>query len=133
MLLLDICKYLQARTDVGEEITAGTLEESRTRCIGVYENRNLGAENRPRIGGLSCTKYFEKGVSIRVHWTNDTTEAEKKAQEIHRLFFGVSNVKMGKYLVSYFDAKDPQWMGRTENGICEYVVPVKIIYRTEES
>lgn len=60
MLLLDICKYLQARTDVGEEITAGTLEESRTRCIGVYENRNLGAENRPRIGGLSCTKYFEK-------------------------------------------------------------------------
>ena len=130
MLLLDICKYLQARTDVGEEITAGTLEESRTRCIGVYENRNLGAENRPRIGGLSCTKYFEKGVS---HWTNDTTEAEKKAQEIHRLFFCVSNVKMGKYLVSYFDAKDPQWMGRTENGICEYVVPVKIIYRTEES
>lgn len=133
MLLLDLCRYLQAHIDVGEAVTAGALEEAHEKCIGIYENRNLGVENRPRIGGVSCTKYFEKGVSIRVHWTNDTTEAEKKAQEIHRLFFGISNVKMGTYRVSYFDAKDPQWLGKTENGICEYVVPVKIVYRTEES
>lgn len=132
MLLLDICEYLHANLDVGEEITAGTLEEDKEKCLGIYENPNLGAENRLKIGGLSCTKHFEKAVSIRVHWSKNTTESEKKAQEIYSFFLGKTDVQIGAYHVAYFDVHTPQLLGFTENGICEYVVPLKIIYGKDE-
>ena len=128
MTLLDFCEYLYANIDVGEAVTAGILDEDKERCIGVYENPNLGTDNKLKIGGISCTKHFEKAVSIRVHWSKNTTEAEKKSQDIYRFLLGRTNQKLGAYRVAYFDVRMPELLGYTANGVCEYVIPLNIIY-----
>ncbi|MGN0554314.1 MAG: minor capsid protein [Candidatus Fimenecus sp.] len=133
MFLLDVCRYIKAHTNVGEGISAGIIDEDAQRYIGVYENQNLGAQNKPKIGGTPCTKHFEKAVTVRIHWSKNTDEAECKAQEIYNLFYGVTKQSVGAFRVAFFDVRTPVFLGRTENGVCEYAVEVKIIYEKEEN
>ncbi len=131
LLLTDICKYIQSKTDVGEGITAGALDASRKRYIGVFDN-NRASDFRIALGGVKNTRYYKQKISILVHWGGTQREAAEKAREIFELFYGVSNLNISDSHIAFFAASAPQCIGFTADKVYEYVVPVEIYVNKEE-
>ena len=126
----NVVNWLKSQTDVGDGIAVGAIDESKSRFIGVYDSKSAGKQ-RICIGGKNATKYQTKNVVILVHWTNNPTDAEKKAQEISELMYGLSDVEMDGIKVVASDASAPGWGGRDSKSVCEYIVNVKIEYERD--
>ena len=126
----NIANWLKSQIDVGDGISVGAIDESKSSFIGVYDSKSAGKQ-RVCIGGKSATKYQTKNVVILVHWTNTPTVAEQKAQEISKLIHGLSSVEMDGIKVVASDASAPSWGGRDSKSICEYIVNVKIEYERD--
>ncbi len=131
LLLTDLCKYMQSKLDVGEGITAGVLDAEKMRYIGVFDNNRV-PDFRIAIGGADYTRYYKQKISILVHWNGTQCEAADKAQEIFRLFYGVSDIQIAGSHIAFFAASVPQCTGFTADKVYEYVVPVEIYINKEE-
>lgn len=129
--LTDICKYIKSKTDVGEGITTGIIDEKSKKCIGVYDN-NRSEAPRMALGGADNIRYYKKKISILVHWGISLQEAQKKADEIKELFSGKSDIHIGSSHIAFFVPSEPQCIGFTGEKIYEYVVPVEIYINKEE-
>lgn len=127
----NIVNWLKAKTEIGDGIAVGTIDESKPRFIGVYDPRSTNKQ-RICIGGKSATKYQIKKAVILIHWTNNPTEAEAKAREVSELLHGLTDIDMDGVKVIASDASHPVWAGRDVKGVCEYVVNVKIEYERND-
>ena len=85
-----------------------------------------------RLGGKENARYYKLSVSVLIHWGTTQREAAKKAQEVFELFYGVTNMKIKDSSVAFFAASAQQWLGFTEDKICEYVIPIEIYVNKEE-
>lgn len=131
LALADLCQYIRSQTDVGEGISAGILDDRLQHCIGVFDN-NRSPDFRIPIGGKENARYYKLSVFVLIHWGTTQREAAKKAQEVFELFYGVTNMKIKDSSVAFFAASAPQWLGFTEEKICEYVMPIEIYVNKEE-
>lgn len=132
LLPADLCKYIKSKTDVGEGITAGLLDASKQRYIGVFDN-NRSPDTRIALGGTANTRYYTQKISILVHWAGTQREAAQKAREIFNLFYGVSDLHIADSHIAFFAAFVPQCIGFTADKVYEYVVPVEVYINKEES
>lgn len=133
MTLTNVMNWLKSQTDVGDGIAVGLVVESDDRRIGVYDGKSSGGNQRICIGGKKNTKYQEKNIVVLVHWTKNFTEAEEKAHEVYRLFYGLSGVDMdGVKIISANPGNQPKWAGRSARGICEYAILVKLTYERND-
>lgn len=123
--LTDICKYIKSKTDVGESITAGTINEKSNKCIGVYDNSRTYS-SRMVLGGVENIRYYKQKISILVHWGASQQGAQQKAYEIYNLFSGKVDIHLGNSHIAFFVPSEPQCIGFTGDKIYEYVVPVEI-------
>ena len=57
----NIANWLKSQIDVGDGISVGAIDESKSRFIGVYDSKSAGKQ-RVCIGGKSATKYQTKNV-----------------------------------------------------------------------
>lgn len=131
LALADLCRYIRAKTDIGEGISAGVFDDKLRRGIGVFDN-NQRTGTRMALGGAACTRYYTQNVSVLVHWSETQREAAQKAQEIFGLFYGVSDVHIESAHIAFFAPSAPQSLGLTEDKVYEYVVPVEIYINKEE-
>lgn len=110
-------------------IAVGSIDGNKEKFVGVYPLKLPSSTQRICLGGAEQTRFQERGASILVHWTKSAGEAEAKAMELYRLFYGTSRVVMGETLVTMIDpGPAPIPVGKDTQGVCEYVIQLKITY-----
>ncbi len=110
-------------------IAVGSIDGNKDKFVGVYPLKLPGSTQRICLGGAEQTGYQERGASVLLHWTKSVDEAERKAMELYRLFYGSSRVVMGDNLAIKIDpGSGPVSVGKDKNGVSEFVVQLKITY-----
>lgn len=127
--LMDVANWLlEQMPDLQGRIAVGGIDGNERFFVGVYDRKNGSGKQRICLGGLMQTHYQKKQISILVHW-GSPVEAEKKAAEIHNLFFGRSGFHIGdSYIFSVDAGGAPIWVGKDDRGISEYVISVDLLY-----
>ena len=114
-----------------EEITAGCIDASLDRTIGVYQR----GEFVPRecVGGAESSFETAK-LRLLIRWGMNPTEAEAKAAEVGGLVQALRDMPTARHIIKFADLKAVRSIGKDEKGVCEYVVDADMIYseRNEE-
>lgn len=127
MTLFEIADLLANLLET-ENVTADCINASIDETIGVYQREPFVP--RECIGGDSS--YQTSKLRILVHWTDNPSEAEKKALEISELFDGFRDMETKNHIIKFADLKAVRSIGKDEKGICEYIVDADIIYTEKE-
>ena len=61
-----------------ENYYIGTLDSKKPKSLGVYQRKPSG-EAHIAIGGLDCTSYDIKQLSLLLHWNKNARETERKS------------------------------------------------------
>lgn len=131
MLTLEQVKgWLKSQdSDLNSCIAVGSIDGNKEKFVGVYPLKSSGDSQRICLGGAAQTLYQERNVSILLHWTKSSVQAEAKAIALYNLFYGLSGVVMGTTKVISADpGPEPIPVGKDDHGICEYVIQIKFIY-----
>ncbi|MGN1133700.1 MAG: minor capsid protein [Oscillospiraceae bacterium] len=114
-----------------EDIYAGNINGNLDRCIGVYNAKN-SSPHKICIGGKACTKTEDKQISILIHWTDNPSAAEQKANDVLESIIDIGGYAVGDFVVDFIKCNDPVPVGRDERGICEYVIEATIYYERKD-
>ena len=107
----------------------GKLDNKRQKSIGVYSRPTSGPPNIA-LGGISCTTYAIKPVSLLIHWNKSKSDTEKSADEIFEKLRGITSLDIGDTHINYLRlmVPEPQDVGTDDNGVYEYVIWLDLIY-----
>ena len=77
----DIREWI-ASLEIAEDdnVYIGKLDNKQQKSIGVYNRSSSGPPNIA-LGGLDCTSYEVRPVSLLVHWNRSKPESESAAYE----------------------------------------------------
>lgn len=130
LALKDIRQYI-ASLGIAEDknIYIGKLDNKKQKSIGIYSRKSDG-QPFTAAGGLSCTTYDCKPVSLLIHWTKIRDETERSAYELYEKLRSVSSLTIGDTPINYLRlmVPEPQDVGTDDNGVCEYVIWLDFIY-----
>lgn len=130
MTLFNIADMLADVLDI-KDIYAGNINANLDRSVGVY-NTKQGGTHKICIGGKACTKTLEKKVSILIHWTDNPTAAEQKANEILDRLTDIREYEAKDFIVRFFTCNETVSVGKDDRGICEYVIEATVYYERKE-
>ena len=121
MKLAEVKDWIKSNTSYGDGIAVGNINGDKDRYIGVYQGKNVPVA-REAVGG--ATGYRMHAVSVLVHWGQNATAAEAKADELYQLIRAIDQEQMGNTLVLWarMQKSDPVFVGRDARGNCEYVI-----------
>ena len=129
MLITEFIQYL--KQNIFNTEFYNSMIDKNNKCVGVYTRSGL----KPylALGGLSNTTYNYKRFDLLVHWGQDATECEIKANEIYNELFGKSNFYVGNCKVIQIEMLDsnPIDLSRDVNNNCEMIIRVIIYYERE--
>lgn len=126
MLLSEVRDWLKTKIDC-QQWYSGKIDSTKEQCIGLYNSQ--GPKPNIALGGLSNTSYSTKAISILVHWGQNSSLAEQKAQEVFNALFGQDAIIGGKRVIKFdMKASEPISVGTDSNGIYEYVIETVIYY-----
>lgn len=112
-------------------IQLGGVDGNAPRFLGVYPGSVSGRQHIA-IGGPACTTYDNMSARLLLRWGKSQPEAEAKAKELWRLFYGRTGYNMDGTHVSYADpGPGPVPIGKGADGVFEYVINLNIIYMKE--
>lgn len=113
-----------------DNVYAGNLDENKEKAIGVF----LLKEQKKRLclGGKAQTGFFYKDISIIVHWTDNPSAAEQKANEIFEVLSDIRDIQSGEYTVKFTQSRLPFFIGKDEKGVCEYAIETTLIYQRKD-
>lgn len=123
----DIIKWLKTKYP-DTEVYNGFIPKNNMQCIGVYL-KERGARSLA-VGGPALTSYATLPLSLLVHWTANADTCEREADTVYEAMETASGESAGGHRVISFDLQDPGPVdiSRDENGICEMVIRVNVIY-----
>ncbi len=100
-----------------DNVYIGKLDNKKQKAIGVY-------------GGLECTTYDTKSVSILIHWTKIKDETETAAYELFEKLKNVTSLTIEDTPINYLRlmVPEPQDVGTDDSGVYEYVIWLDFIY-----
>lgn len=128
--LADVREYI-ASLGIAEEdnVYIGKLDNKKQKAIGVYSRSGSGSPNIA-LGGIDCTLYDTKRLSLLVHWTKDKSQTEQASNSLFEELKNVSSPDIGDTKVSYLRlmVPEPQDVGTDDNGVYEYVIWLDLIY-----
>lgn len=103
-----------------------TIDEKQQFVLGVYNSKNK-SNKMTRFKALHKVKDF----SLLVHVCRNSLDSVLKAQELYDALYNVNRVpSLGiDYIQLLYD--EPVYIGQTSMGIFEYVIDVRIYYKTE--
>ena len=112
-----------------QHVYIGKLDNKQQKSIGVY-GRNGSGSPGIALGGLECTTYDTKRLSLLVHWTTRKAESEVAAYELFEKLRNVSNLDIGDTHINYLRlmVPEPQDVGTDDGGVYEYVIWLDLIY-----
>ena len=134
LALKDIRQYI-SELGIAEDthVYIGKLDGKRQKSIGIY-NRKADGSAQIALGGLSCTSYGVKRLSLLVHWNQDVSESEEAARKLYWRLLRESALRIGETEVRFLclQVPDPVYVGTDETGVYEYVIWVDFVYQREE-
>ena len=112
-------------------IRLGAVDANAEHFLGVYPGKPTG-RTHIALGGADCTRYGILYVRLLLRWGKSQVAAEKQAQALWELFYGLTNVDMDGATVSFADpGSGPVPMGRGGDGVFEYTINLTITYMKE--
>lgn len=130
LTLKEVLSWIKTLDTKFDNYYIGTLDAKKDRSLGIYD---LKRESSPAIslGGLECTKYAVKKVSLLIHWNNASDETEEQAIRLFEELLGIQVQKIGEYDIYFVGllTNGPVNVGRDDKGICEYVIELEIYYK----
>lgn len=131
LTLKDIRQYISG-LGIAEDsnIYIGKLDNKKQKSIGVYSRATSGMPGIA-LGGLECTTYDTKPISLLVHWNKNKDETEAAAWELFEKLRNVSSLNIGDTHIDYLRlmVPEPQDVGTDDNGVYEYVIWLDFIYQ----
>ena len=130
MTLAEIRDWLKT-FDVADNYYIGRLDNKKERSLGVYDLPRRGSPIMA-LGGVSCSSYDVKGVSLLLHWNRNARETEAAAHVLWNRIFSAAHVDVPsgshiQYIQPLVPA--PIAVDTDENGVYEYVIEILIYYR----
>lgn len=131
--LADIRFWVESlRVDGVRNVYIGKLDGSKQQVIGVYGRPTSGAPHIA-LGGMSCTTYATRKLSILLHWNRSKPESEAAAFELYeKLLYETENKSLiiGETRVNrlLLETPEPKDIGQDKNGVYEYVIWLLIDY-----
>ena len=133
MTLKDVVEWIKTFNTKFDHYYMGTLDSKSHESLGVY---NLKRESKPiiAIGGIECTSYNIKRISLLIHWNQASDETENLAIKLYEELLNARPTKIGEYAVCFIGmlTNEPIDVGRDDKGICEYVIEFEIYYRRKK-
>ena len=130
LALKDIRQYISSLgIAVDDNVYIGKMDNKKQKSIGVYSRPSSGPANIA-LGGLECTTYDTKPVSLLVHWTKSKDETEKAAFELFEKLRSVTSLTIGDTHINFLSlmVPEPQDVGTDDAGVYEYVIWLDFIY-----
>ena len=117
--------------DFADCIRLGAVDANVERYLGVYPG-NPSGRMHIALGGVDCTRYDTLYVRLLLRWGKSQVAAERQAQALWRLFYGLTDTHMDGAAVSYVDpGSGPVSLGRGGDGVFEYTINLTITYMKE--
>ena len=113
-----------------QHVYIGKLDNKQQKSIGVYGRSGPGSPGIA-LGGLECTTYDTKRLSLLVHWNSDKEESEAAAYDLFEKIRNLSSLDIGDTHIHYIRlmVPEPQDVGTDDGGVFEYVIWLDFIYR----
>lgn len=130
LALYDIRQYISSLGIAADDnVYIGKLDSKKQKSIGVYSRPTSGPANIA-IGGLECTTYDTKPVSLLVHWSKSKDETERTAYDLFEKLRSVTSLTIGDTHINYLRlmVPEPQDVGTDDDGVYEYVIWLDFIY-----
>ena len=133
MTLRDVMEFLQGLKAKADNYYCGTLDSKKNKSIGVYQLKSRHG-SQIAIGGRANTKTQIKGISILVHWTQNSDDTEKIAQALYDELENVKSATIGSHICDYIELLqyEPVDVGTDEHGIFERVIECIFYYHESE-
>ena len=128
--LKDIRQYISdLNIAADDDVYMGKLDNKKQKSIGVYSRPVNGSPNIA-IGGLECTTYDTKPVSLLIHWSKSKDETEIAAYNLFEKLRSVTSLAIGETSINYLRlmVPEPQDVGSDDSGVYEYVIWLDFIY-----
>lgn len=132
--LKDIRQYIASLgIAVDEHVYIGKLDSKQQKSIGVYSRPTSGSP-RTALGGLDCTTYDIKPVSLLVHWTRSASESEEAAFLLFEKLRSTTRLSIGDTHIHYLRlmVPEPQAIDTDDHGVYEYVIWLDLIYERKD-
>lgn len=115
---------------VDSNVYIGKLDNKQEKSIGVY-NRKVDGAAQIALGGLSCTSYGTRPISLLIHWNKSVSESEEAAFALYEKLLNESSLVMGDTEVGFLILQVPQPVdiGTDDNGVYEYVIWLDFVYQ----
>ncbi|MCI8865583.1 MAG: hypothetical protein HFG60_09920 [Lachnospiraceae bacterium] len=130
LMLEDIRTYIAGLGVAGEDhVYIGKLDNKKLKSIGVYSRPENG-QPYTAIGGMDCTTYDIKRVSLLIHWNKSKRETEKAAGDLFEKLKCKPGLSLGGTRIHYLRlmVPEPQDVGSDDNGVYEYVIWLDFIF-----
>ena len=131
LALKDIRQYISSLGIADDDnVYIGKMDNKRQKSIGVYSRPSSGPAHIA-LGGIDCTSYDTKQISLLIHWTKSKDATEKTAYELFETLRSVSSLTIGDTHINYLRlmVPEPQDVGTDDNGVYEYVIWLDFIYQ----
>lgn len=132
LTLKDIRQYISVLGIAADSnVYIGKLDNKKQQSIGVY-NRKADGPARIALGGLKCTTYGTRPISLLVHWNRNVSESEKAAYDLYEALLNEkSGLVIGDTEVRFLvlQVPEPVDVGTDDNGVYEYVIWLDFIYQ----
>lgn len=128
--LKDVRQYISSLNIAADDnVYMGKLDNKKQKSIGVYSRPVSGSPNIA-IGGMECTTYDTKPVSLLIHWNKSKDETERAAYDLFEKLRSVTSLTIGDTPINYLRlmVPEPQDVGTDDSGVYEYVIWLDFIY-----
>lgn len=129
--LKDIRQYIaDLNITVDSNVYIGKMDNKKQKSIGVYTRPASGPPSMA-LGGLDCTTYDVKLISLLVHWNRSKDESEQAAFKLFEKLRGITSLSIGGTHINYLRlmVPEPQDVGTDDCGVYEYVIWLDFIYQ----
>ncbi|WP_349947343.1 minor capsid protein [Lacrimispora sp. BS-2] len=130
LALKDIRRYVSSLGIAADDnVYIGKMDNKKQKSIGVYSRPTTGLANIA-IGGMECTTYDTRPVSLLVHWNKCKDDAERAAFDLFEKLKSVSSLTIGDTHINYLRlmVPEPQDVGSDDSGVYEYVIWLDFVY-----
>lgn len=131
LTLTDIRSYISG-LGIAEDsnVFIGKLDNKKQKSIGVYDRKNDGPA-QIALGGLSCTSYGSRPISLLIHWNKSVSESEQAAYALYEKLANESSLDIGDTHINFLvlQVPNPVNVGTDENGVYEYVIQLDFVFQ----
>ncbi len=131
LALTDIRQWISSLGIAADgNVYIGKLDNKKQKSIGVY-GRGTSGPPQIALGGIDCTTYATRPISLLVHWTKGKPESEAAAYELFEKLLNISSLDIAGTHINHLRlmVPEPQDVGTDDDGVYEYVIWLDLIYQ----